>query len=491
MKAFKPLATAVLALLLLFGASACDLAGLNDDPNNPIDVAEKLQLPALLANFSYEIIGGDPARTPTHWTQQLAYNGVQPSEDTYDVDESDVNNLWQYMSYTDVMKNARILDEQAAANGNFAYAGIAKVIFAWNLSVVTDLWGEVPFSEAFDPDNPTPAYDDQEQVYQAVFSLLDGAIADFGKASPLAPGADDLLYGGDMGRWERLAYTLKARLLMHLTEAPGYDAATQAQKALDALANGFDSNADDADFDYADQPGSENPWYQWTIDGKWDTRNQLSAHYVGLLRSKDDPRLPVQARPVGAVDGSGVVQGFETDDPQYVGHENGVEGIGASNVSSIGSYYSAPGASLSWLTYAEAKFIEAEATLILSGPQAAEPIYEEAIAASMTKLGVSAEERDAYIAARPALTAGNALEQIITEKYVANFLSFEVYNDWRRTGFPVLEPVEGGKVATIPVRYPYPSSELSNNPESVSKTGIPVGYDALTIPIWWDTTPAR
>lgn len=481
---------AVWCLALLVSVGGCDsFSEINENPNAPEVVPENLQLSSLLGTFSYEVIGNDPARTPAHWVQQLAYNGVPPSFDNYDHDESAVNNLWTFTAYTAVMHNAKILSESAEANGNFAYAAIAKTILAWNLGIVTDLWGDVPYAEAFNPDNPTPAYDPQEQVYAAVFDLLNQAIAQYDQPSPLSPGADDLLYGGDMDRWKKLTYTVLARFHLHLTNAPGNSAADRAQQALAALQNGFASNADDADFAYVNAPDAENPWYQWVIDGVWDTRNQLSMHYVELLKDRNDPRLPIQARPAGAVGNNGLVPGFSTADPVYVGHQNGLNGVGASNVSSIGSFYSAPNAPLTWISYAESRFIAAEATLLTSGPDAAAPIYADAIAASMDKLGVAAADRDAYIAARPALTAANALEEIMIEKYVANFLNLEVYNDWRRSGFPVLTPVtEQARATRIPLRYPYPSSELANNADNVNATGIPLGLAALEVPVWWDTT---
>lgn len=498
MKTPRPFLLALCALLFI---SACDLSEVNENPNNPADVPENLLLPGLLGNFSYEVIGNEPARTPSQWMQQTAWNGVQPSEDTYDLDESDVNNLWEFFSYTDVMKNSRLLNEKATANENFAYAGIAKTILAWNLMVVTDLWDMVPYSQAFDPSNTTPAYDEQEAIYAAIFDLLNQAIEDYDRPSLRSPGSDDLLYGGDMGKWERLTYTLLARAHLHLTEAPGNSAADRANLGLQALANGFTSNADDADFQYFDTAGEENPWYQFAIDGKWDTRNQMSAHYIDLLKTRQDPRLPIQARQAGAIDNNGLVPGFTPepfteddfalDDSTYWGHINGQEGIGAENVSPIGAFYSAADAPLTWLSYAEAKFIEAEAVLITQGAAAADPIYREGIAASMNKLGVPAEARDDYIASRPDLSGqSNPLAELITEKYIANFLNLDIYNDWRRTGYPELSPITNNPrtpSGSIPLRYPYPDSELSNNAANVEITGIPRGFSAMEIPVWWDS----
>lgn len=485
---------AVLFVVLLLTTSACDgLSDINEDPNNPLDVAERLQLPALESNFSYEIIANAAVRIPAHWIQHLAWSGAPPSADLYDVDESDVNNLWEFFAFTDVLNNARGLAMQAETNGNFAYAGIAKIHEAWTYSILTDLWGDVPLSEAFDPDNLSPAYDTQEEVYQHVFALLDEAVADLQMDSPQTPGPSaDLLYGGDLEAWTRLAYTLKARFSMRLSKAPGYDASKQAMEALEALEQGFQSNADDAEFTYFDQAGAENPWYQWVIDGKWDTRDQLSVYYVNLLESLDDPRLPIHARPVGAVDTDGLVEDFDPDSIYYEGQPSGGEGLGADDVSSIGEFFSAPDAPLTWISYASSQFVKAEATLTTQGAAAAQPIYEHAIRADMEKLGVDAVEIDDYIASLPPLTAAGVdpEQEILTQKYIANFINVEAYNDWRRTGYPELQPVDAPerRIDIIPLRFPPPASELARNEANIPSYVRGMGFDAMRVPVWWDTT---
>lgn len=492
MKLPKLLTNTLLVGALLLSGACEGFLDVNEDPTSPSEVPENLQLSALLGTFSYEVIGNEPARTTNLWVQQLAWSGVPPTEDNYRFNESGPNNFWN-SSYTVVLNNARELEQLAEENGNAAYAGIAKVIQAWTFAILTDLFDDIPYTEAFDPLNSTPAYDSQESIYSEIFSLLEAALEDFGADSPISPGTDDLLYGGGnegIEQWEKLTNTLLARYHLRLANAPGHSATDQANKALAALANGFSDNNDDADFQYFDNNGEENPWYQYAIDGKWDTRDQLSAHYVDLLKSLNDPRLSIQARPVGAVDSEGIVDDFDYDDPgiEYEGHENGEQGS-ASNTSSIGEFYSAPDAPLNWISYAEAKFIEAEATLITSGASAAQPIYEEAITASMEKLGVDDAEIATYVASLPDLaTAGDALEEIITQKYIANFLSLENFNDWRRTGYPELEPAADAETPSggIPVRYPYPSSEHQNNADNVASTGVPVGPSSLEVNVWWD-----
>ncbi len=473
----------ILSLLLV---SCDDFLDVNTDPNSPSVVPENLQLGGLLGNFSYEIIGNQPARVPALWIQQLAWNGVPPTQDNYQFTESDANNLWAFFGYSDVLKNARDLNSQAETNGNYAYAGISKVITAWTLSILTDLWNDIPLSQAFDPTNTEPGYDTQEQVYEEIFRLLSAAREDFDRPSPISPANDDLLYRGDMEKWRKLTNVLTARFHLRLSKAPGNSAQTRAQNALNAAANGFASNADDANFNYPGTAGMENPWFQFAIDGKWDRRDQLSNHYVELLKSLNDPRLPIQARPVGEVPTTGSL--VEVTEFEYAGHMNGEDGIGTGNISSIGRFYSNPNAPLTWLSYAELKFIEAEALLLSSGPAAADPVFRDAVRASMDKLGVGASARDDYVATLPALDAANALEQIMIQKYIANFLNPEAYNDWRRNNYPVLTPVTNlAQLTVVPRRFPYPISEYQYNAANVNATGVPVGRNSMAMRVWWDT----
>ena len=111
----------------------------------------------------------------------------------------------------------------------------------------------------------------------------------------------------------------------------------------------------------------------------------------------------------------------------------------------------------------------------------------------MQKLGVTAAAITTYLAARPALaTVANPLQEIITQKYIANFLKVEPWNDWRRTGFPKLpSPVEQAVLPNIPQRIRTPGSELSNNINQVTASGIPTGLEGMNVKLWWASQGPR
>lgn len=514
-------------LLLAVGVSVLTLGGcdsltdfeeINTDPNNPQSAPENLQLTALQTEFAYEVWANEPARTTSLWVQQLTQNGEPPNNDTYQYSNVDPNNLWEFFLYTGTIKDARNLKLQAEENGNREFAGVAKIYEAWSWAVLTDLFDDAPYQETFQGlDNTTPAYDSQALIYENVIRLLTESIEDLeaGNETALELESGDIVFGGDTEKWTRMAYTLLAKYHIRLSEAGsdynfvGESRQARAQNALAALENGLASNADNAIFEFPGQGNAENPWFQFTIQGVWVTTHQLSDTYISLLKANEDPRLPVQARQAGAIDGnasppnSGAddfeeqpfdpATDFDDADPTYAGHVNGSDtGVADETVSSIGEFFSSSDAPVFLQTYAESKLIEAEAHLINGDTPAARSALEEGIRASLAQhqvtsvANIDAAFVDNFVNDRLAAfdAAGDPLEVIITEKYIANYLSYEPYNDWRRTGYPTLTPVPNAEIEIIPQRLPYPNSELNNNGANVPGKGT--GTGALRTDVGWD-----
>lgn len=459
-----------LLLIITFCTSCKKYLDVNISPNGPLTTSEKDLLAGIEAETGYNISGGMPARISAMWTQQLAYNSEPPEWDAYKWQPSDANNTWSFSMYTAILHNLKIMRETAVSKGNNHYLAISEILTAYNLGVATDLWGDIPYDEAFrGTEDMQPSYQKQEDIYKIVFALLDSSIAHTanppGHNRPTGGAGGDLIYNGNMNAWVKFAYFLKARHAFRLTYAPGHDKVVQGNIALPALAKAFTSGSDNAAFSFFDIPGSENPWYQAEI--KWGTF-VLSDHFIKALDSRNDPRLTVYADP--AANG------------QYVGKINGTDPISpASAVSHIGSFYTAADAPIYLGTYTEALFIKAEATLYTSGATSALPIFNQAVTESMTSIGLSAADANAYLAANYAsFTDTNALQAILYEKYVANYLSLEAFNDWRRTNIPALSLVQNAVTNAIPQRWPYPSSERTNNPQ-------PEHSILVTENVWWDT----
>lgn len=464
-------------MIVLFTVFGCKkYLDVNKDPNNPTTVPENLLLPPIIADISTTVAGGSFSNQNTsgiaeinaYWMQQLSLNQPLPQFESYKFSTADAVYTWGEM-YINIMQNLKRLGEAAQAHENHSYGVISKVLTAYTLGVTTDMWGDVPFSKAFEGAKPT--YDKQEDIYKMMETMLDDAIAE-NQLAPgnLVPDADDFLYQGDMAKWEKFAYALKARNYIHLTKAPGHTAAAQATLALSALEHAFTGTGDEAVANfYSDAANHENPWYKNTEIGQGGV--VLGKTLVDALISRADPRLPIIANK-GSLN-------------TYLGRESTSDVVPDVTIfSTVGNYYAGAAAPLAILPYSELEFIKAEATLILSGAAAAQPIYQQAIKDNMEKLGLNPAGAAVtnYIAARGTLTDANALQRIMEEKSIADFLSVENFNDWRRTGFPSLTMVANPQagVTIIPRKYLYSQQEISSNPQPENTNA------KITDRVWWD-----
>jgi hypothetical protein len=477
---------AVLALLQL---SACqDFLDVNTNPNAPESATVDIRLPALEATFIHSSYYGAVALWGSEWTQQWAFNASQRSYaevQNYELQDTDAGSAWDYL-YSRPGNASFTMARDASAPTDTYYKGIAKLFQAWTFQLITDLWGPAPYTDAFKPEIREPKYATQQTIYNAIFAELDSSVTLMSAATGRRPTTNDLLYAGDMTKWVKLAKHLQARANLRLAYASGEDKVARANKALAALGGAFASNADDADFTYPGGANARNPNYTFV-----DLRTVFvgSQFMIDMLKNRNDPRLGILFTPIvyDSIRGTGTARRtFPAKPNTFVGHLAGSDVFQTdSTVSQIGPFFSAEAAPLNVASYADQKFTEAEARFIVSGAAAADAAYRDGIRANMTKLGVPAAAITAYVNARPALTAANALQEIITEKYIANFLKTEPWNDWRRTGFPAVPIVPQAVIPTIPQRIRAPSSELSSNTAQVNALGFPTGIDGMKVKLWW------
>ena len=463
----KKLAFIISAITLLAGTGCRKFIDVNQDPNRPTDVQEALVLPPVELSISHNLHAGFAAILAQHYTQIVALNQPVPNEGTYLLTNAQTNDDWTNL-YARCLVNLDILSKKADATSSPAYKGISKILTAFCFGVGADFWGDIPYSEALKgADQFTAKYDSQEDVYKGIQDMLDEGIAELDQDSKKVPASDDLYYGGDLTKWKKLAYTLKARFYIHLTKAPGHTAADQATLALGVLDKAMAANDDDLMFSYTGSAGNENPWYLTFLPG---STLVLSSHIVDSLKARNDPRLTKLVAPAAS---TGLFTGRSIGLPSPAGD--------LYQYSVLGDFYGSPSSPNYLVTYTEALFIKAEATLIKSGYAAAQPIYVQAITAHMTKLGVDITSTAAknYLAARGTLTAANAMQRIMEEKSIADFLAVENWTDWRRTGYPVLNKVQNG-LSDIPRKLLYPQLETISNPQPQQKD------QKITDRVWWD-----
>jgi hypothetical protein len=444
---------------LLMIAPGCEkfVEGYDVSPNAPIAVGNGLLLTGIQVGTANSFTG-TLARLSAIFTQQL--RGAQFQFEDYQiyvVREVDIDNEWNQIYRN--MFNAQVLATQAG-DANRHYRGMARVLEAMNLGLATDLWGDVPYSQALrglqGEETFNSAYDTQEAILTDIQRLLDEAILDLADDAEnlQTPGSDDLFFGGDAQKWRNIARVLKARYENRLSQRDAQGSATRALAALDAAyADGFDGNDDNLAAPFGEAELSWNQWY--AFEQNREGYILADTGFIARLEDNDDPRLTEFLQP-------------------------GADATGLDETALIGPYLNGATTPVDLVTYYEAKFIEAEAALRLGDAARAADAYNEAVEAAIEAAGVAAADAAAFLAANANATAGSiTLEQIMEQKYIAMFGNIEAYNDWRRTGFPTLVPNPDGNVAGIPLRLPTAQSErlYNNNAE--------VNFDLLD-PVWWD-----
>ena len=449
----------ILSLLFVFLlATGCeDYLDINEDPNNPTSAP----LSGLMVNSTLQSGRNvyDVGSITSFYVQYLASPNEASSTDIHD--EVSYGNTW--FNLYNIMTDLSDLEIQAEEEGATDYVGVAKILKAINLGMTVDLWGNIPYSEAFFAETLTPSYDDAEVLYDEIFTLLDDGIAALEQGnSSVELGDDDFFFGGDTDAWIRTANALRARYLLHLSETSAYD----PQAVLSALDQGLSSTDEDAQISSFASSLQRNPWATIAINnaalllGGW-TSEQLVESMDGTTYGYVDPRMPFMFG--------------TTEDSVYLGTPNGA---GRGDAAEQGersylvtdSYYAAESAPLLLITYFEQLFIEAEAALDAGDADRAYDAYLAGIRTHMEKLEVEEDEIVAYLA-NPEVSLGSGsltLDDIMKEKYIAMYLHPEAWVDARRYDYQYEgmtlpanhNPALGGEFIK---RLVYPDSEQSRN----------------------------
>lgn len=407
----------------------------------------------------------------SYYVQHLASSNAGSDRDTYK--EEDLSGTWT--AHYNAMTDIRQMMQQAEQRQATEHLGVAKVLMAMNLNMLINMFGDVPYSEAFmEKEVLTPSFDNQQALHDTTVKLINEAIAEFNKPAPniRLDASSDLIHKGSVAAWKKTAYALKARFLNQLSKTNKYN----PTEILAAVSNAYTSNADNAALTTFQ---GNSPWNQVArnnanllLDG-W-----LSEQFVDALDGTSygtvDPRLALIANQTRFGDYRGTPNG------------RGRIGTGTNNEESVlttTGFYSKAGAPLWLVTFAEVKFIEAEAAFRSNDKTRAYAAYLAGIRAHMDLMGVDAAARDAYIN-NPTVSVGASaltLAHIFKEKYVAMFLHPEAWVDARRFNYQYKDfglPV-GAAFNEFIRRSAYPVVETSRNGANVPEV-------TMTTRLWWD-----
>ncbi len=500
-------AATLLVFLLLSSGCTKDFTALNTNPNSPsiAQAAPNMLLTNAIESMTErvdEIFFGH--EMGSCWVQHMAK--VQyTTEDQYVPRMSVINNTWASF-YASSGYDIQTIYNIADATKNDSYKALALILKTYVVSVLTDYWGDVPYTEAFLGSDPTkailsPAYDTQESIYVALLKNLDDANTLLAATS--TPIKGDILFNNDLTKWRKFANSLSLRLLMRRSDRVAPTAAITAIVSDPAKYPIFESNADNAALAYLGSAPNNNP-----INENRKTRDdhRVSKTLVDQMWTNQpnmDFRLVVYANRVGT-GFDGLPNGLSASDAANY------KGNGLTKTCKMGDYFTAATSPGTLMSYAELQFILAEAVqrgFVTGSAKTAEDYYNAGILGSYkqfestilansvafgfaSKTWVIADYVADYMSNYAAFDPANALNQIYTEKWVAMFdQGVQAVLEWRRTNVPVLVPAVGGQNGgKIPVRAYYPSSESGTNPTNLKAAIARQGADDLNTKVWWDTT---
>ncbi|WP_445733973.1 SusD/RagB family nutrient-binding outer membrane lipoprotein [Mariniflexile sp.] len=474
--------SAVLLLMTVLASCSSDLDKYSINPNDPEAVSPDLLLTSMQVG-TFSVYTGNHTRIASLFSQHIAgtSEGQFGEYSNYNVTEQTIENEWG-STYTNTVGTGIVITTDFPEGYDF-HNGIAKILLAFNFGVATDLWGDVPFSEAgrlISSGISNPSYDTQETVIAGIQTLLDEGIALLSKGASannkILPGSDDLIFGGNTDKWISAAYVLKARyaLRVSLRNPAGYDQALSFLNSANLTGNANDMNAV---FPNSGGGNSKNQWKDFE-----DNRAnyiKLGGFFVNAMKNMNDPRLRF----------------FATLDANMGYSGNAVGDINTITTSKVGPAISSTTVPIGLVTFVESKFIEAEIYKRKNMNVEAKAALKAALEASIDKMevlkgyfveddaeipSITLAEKTAFVAAQtadPMIT----LENIMLHKYIALFSSMEPYNDFRRTGFPNLQvnPNAVNNITVIPLRFPSASSERLYNANATIVSDI-------TTPVWWD-----
>jgi len=367
--------------------------------------------------------------------------------------------------------NADALLSQPTKDVQLAQIEVVEVM-TW--AALVNTFGNIPYSEALNPENPLPKYDDAKTVYDAILVRLDAALPKLeAKGTPFGDG--DLLYKGNVAQWVKFGNSLKLKLAMIIADS---DPAKAKQMVAEAAPKVFTSNADKAAFPFISTPPNYNPVAQ-NLNSLYTSRQDFipSATLVNPMNELNDPRRPFFFTTIGG---------------KYVGGQYGFLNT-YSAFSHISDKIIDPAFEGLLLDYSEVEFLLAEAVERGFITGSAADHYNKAVTASITYWGGTAAEAAAYLA-QPKVayaTAGATWkEKIGFQKWIALYnRGWESWVEWRRLDAPKLSPPAGGNVPAglaIPVRMIYPIIEQTLNGANRSAAAEAIGGDLATTKLWWD-----
>ncbi len=473
----------IAGLLVAVGLGGCttNFEEYNIDPNRA--VVGNATSSQMLQDLIFEGAGSFKYRTWRHNNEFMQYT-VETSTlnqiHRFVLTDSEFKGTWNFCGRWAV--NALEMYKLAEKEDNTNAMAIALTMKALYLSNLTDLFGDIPYTEAFrglDENIMQPKFDEQKVVYDSLLKDLERANTLYTKTSTI-DNTRDLLYNGDMVKWRKFNNSLYLRLLLRVSNRKEMNSAERIKAVFENPSTYpiFESNDDNATLKYT----GVRPFVNDFGDNATDD-SAMGERFINIMVDSSDPRMPVYCdRASGGINAGGYV-GITSGAPASVISKQSGDGASTSNNDTFRQYTSP----YSFMTYSEVLFIKAEAIQRGMMDGEASEVYYAAITASLQQWvpDISASAIETFLQ-NGAVAYDATTEIILTQKYVSLFtVGYEAWHEYRRTGYPLLVMGEGIRNDGVhPTRFAYPQILRSSNKNYAAQVAK-MGADDMKTPVWW------
>lgn len=467
------------ALAITFSATSCteDFEETNVNPN----LISEITAGSVLNPVIYNLVSNNTSKNYDITAQLMQVHIPFPSNalgvHRYDITQGTGNSTWS-TTYNNLINIEEML-KVSREKGDVNYEAIALTLRAWMMSNLTDMFGDVPFSEAGQGElgNFTPKFDSQQEIYTALLSDLENANALYQNNLGMKYGAD-ILFNGDVTKWKKFTNSLHLRLLLRVSNK----AEMNSFQKMSAILNDpstypvFTSNLDAAVLQVTGIAPNVSPWQR---EQDYRDNRAFASFFINNLNEINDPRLAKFT--THATDNNGISIGYKGVDAAYEGNSSQFD----FTPSRPNTDFVTEPMKLVLMSYAEVEFIKAE--LAQKGFYSdAETHYINGVKAAIS-LWTDLEPTEEYLAQEKVAYNGT-LEQIMTQKYYALFFTdFQQWYEYRRTGFPVL-PTTNTMLNNkkVPNRLLYPTSAQNLNTANYNQAVQNMGGDRIDVKVWWE-----
>ncbi len=471
-------------ILSLFFVSSCtkDFEEINTNPNAPIEVEPNLLLRQVIYNFGEEMSyeGFVAGNLLGQYFTAIDFNLF----DRHSLTEPQFGgNPWPVI-YTNLRDNELILNLSKNNASAAVYEGPALILKSYMTAMLTDIYGDVPYSQALKgtEGNVTPAYDMQEEIYlgeNGILTNLDKAIILIQDYAGVQPLEGDILFKGNLAKWLTFAKSLKIKYLMRVSNE--MNPSNELQQMF-SEGDFMTSNEQNATFSFTDGP--PNNFRMATLRAGDFNLFIMSETMEEILSEYNDSRQEIFFRPIG-------------NDPSGTEYKGFLNGPDASNTSISVANYSLSGEifrentsalEANFLTAAEVQFLLAEAAEKGFIAADAKTLYDSGVTLSFDYWNTTLPND--YLTSGATSFGNNGadkIKQIISQKWLHNIINgYEGWIEYRRTGFPELKTISASlNNDMIPVRMPYPADEQALNSVNFN-LATQTNQNSINSPVWWD-----